>query len=181
MAPKISFFPEPWLFLQLTYTLQEKTFFTDTDRDAISNLFALNQFFFFAQSKGYLLLGAQYETENTKADEFDFNGVSGNATLRVPLDWAISAMTPSGEAPSLFQKTNLQIGFSYRLKDFTKETPSIGKEREDKTKTIRVSLESELFLGLWGYIKYRHTNNDSNLESVDNSENSLSLSLGYKF
>lgn len=181
ISPKISLLSKSWLFSQLSYSFQEKIFFRDSERDATAHLIGFNQFFFFAQSKGFLLIGGQFEAENADAQRFDFHGYSGNASVRFPLSLALSTLAGTEPTKNLPWNPVLLVGVSYRLKDFTSETPDIARERKDETWSIRAGLETKLFLGFYGIVQYRNTSNDSNLGTVKYNENILSLSIRHKF
>lgn len=179
LSPRVSLQSAPWLYTQFSYSLQEKVFFRDSSRDAIAHIVGLSQFFFFDQNKGFLLIGGRVETENADGSQFDFRGYGANASLRFPLSWLhylLAGVFPETPWDPLFLTS-----VYYRLKDFTDTTPEIDRERKDETWTFQFSLETKLFLGIYGIIRFRHTKNDSNFNVVQYNENTLSLLIGHRF
>lgn len=180
-APKLSYFPDPALFTQLLYEFATKDFFNDPDRDASVHRLGLSQFLFFADAAGYLLVGLQYENENADGARFDFQAGVFNTTLQLPLPWLFSARTAAKADPRWLGDLRAQLGFSFRHRDYSGVTPSIGEQRLDNIKTARFTLKETLIGGLSGKLKDQHNNTDSNLASVESAENVYSFLLSYKF
>ena len=178
---RLHLFPQPWLFSQLSYSFQEKVFFQDNRRDALTHLAGVNQFFFFDNSRGFVLLGLQYENENARSGEFDFRGLTASATLRFPLAMILSAPSAQKAGTLLPPDLSIEGGFSYRGKDFTKQTDSIGGRRNDDSRIYKLALKGTLLPGLTATIQYKYTNSGSNLGSVNYTENTFMVLFAYRF
>ena len=106
ISPKIAYFPRPDLFTQLGYNLQFKDFHDDRDRDATTHQAALSQFVFFAEAKGYLLLGLNYDFEAAKEDRFDLEALTVSPALQLPLGWALTRLGSDGLAAAMPSATS---------------------------------------------------------------------------
>ena len=69
----------------------------------------------------------------------------------------------------------VDLRYRFRLRDYTQETPSIGKQRLDKIHTAGARLTRELGLGFEVQLEYEYENSDSNLPSADYDQNHLRL------
>ena len=136
---------------------------------------------FFAESKGYISLGLQYEFENTFAPQFDLQSLYINPALQLPLEWAMNESGWRGLARIMPPDAKARFGFSFRRKDYTKDTASIGKERLDETKNFSISLSGKVLGDMSGEISFSHTDTESNLESVVSTENVWALTFTYDF
>jgi tetratricopeptide (TPR) repeat protein len=181
ISPSVSFFPQPTLYTTLGYDFLRKDFFSDRERDGFTNRVAANQFMFFAESKGYILLGLQYELENTFAPQYDLKSVYLNPVLQLPLAWAMTKSGWPSLAALMPRDAQARLGFSYRRKDYTKETASIGEERLDKTRNYGAALSAKILQDLKAEISFSHTDTDSNLVSVVSTENVWALTFSLDF
>jgi len=181
VTSRLHLFPRPWFFSQLSYSFQEKVFFQDKRRGGWAHLAGVNQFFFFDNSRGFVLVGFQYESENARSGELDFRGFTANASLRLPL--AMILPGPSTRRASAFLPPDLSLegGVTYRGKDFIKETESIGRRRNDDSRVYRIALKGSLLPGLTAAIQYKYTNSGSNLGSVNYTENTFMVLFTYHF
>ena len=74
-----------------------------------------------------------------------------------------------------------RFGFSFRRKDYIKDTASIGEERLDETKNFTISMSGKVLGDMSGEISFSHTDTESNLESVVSTENAWALTFTYDF
>lgn len=181
ISPGMSFFTQPTVYTTLGYDFLRKDFFSDRDRDGFTNRATANQFLFFAESKGYILIGLQYEFENTFAPQYDQQSVFINPVLQLPLAWAMTKSGWPALAALMPRDAQARLSYSHRRKDYTKETGSIGEERLDKTGNYSAALSAKIIDDLSGEISFSHTNTDSNLPSVVSSENIWALTFSYDF
>jgi hypothetical protein len=74
-----------------------------------------------------------------------------------------------------------RFGYSFRRKDYTKDTASIGEERLDKTEIFSAALSGKTIGDLSAEISFSHTDTASNLDSVVSAENVWTLNFSYDF
>jgi len=158
LSPTVEFLPQSWWYALASPRVVFKNF-DDDDRDAFQVSPRVLNFFFLPKSAGYLLLGLGYEYEDADARRFDYHGVR----LR------------TGAHGSVQHLFDVDLRYRFRLRDYTGETPSIGKKRLDKVHTAGVRLSRELGLGFEVQLEYEHERSDSNLPSSDYNQNHLRL------
>ncbi|UCD11521.1 MAG: DUF560 domain-containing protein [Nitrospinaceae bacterium] len=163
--PRMGIQFSPALYTDLIYMYQNKDFDTESRRDADQHSIGMTQFLFFMDSKAYLSGSYRLASEDARGAEFDYLANILRAALKVP-----------GPFETLL---NASYEFNYRNYDHT--TPSIGKEREDKINTLKAGLSKKLTEPFDLGFNYQYTNNDSNLPSVDYSENIVTIALGAHF
>ena len=181
VSARLHLFPQPWLFSQLSYSFQEKVFFQDKRRDGWAHLAGVNQFFFFDNFQGFVLVGLQYESENAHSGEFDFRGYTANASLRIPLAMVLPELSARRVSAFLPPDLSVEAGVTYRGRDFIKETESIGRRRNDDSRIYKIALKGSLLPGLTATVLYKYTNSGSNLGSVDYTENTFMVLFAYRF
>jgi tetratricopeptide (TPR) repeat protein len=158
VSPTLEFLPMPWWYAIVSPRVAWKDF-DDNDRDAYQVAPRVLNFFFLPESAGYLLLGLGYEYENADARRFDYHGMRLRAGIHAPVQ-------------ELF---DVDLRYRFRLRDYTGETASIGKERLDKIHTAGVRLSRELGLGFEVQLEYEYENSDSNLSTADYDQNHVRL------
>ncbi len=71
--------------------------------------------------------------------------------------------------------------YRYFYKDYTNITPSLGQERRDFRHTIQVGLSQPLNKWLYLNLNYEFIDSVSNLQSIDFTENIVSMSFSGTF
>ena len=165
LIPRIGILLTPRLYTDISFIFQYKDFDTDNKRDATNNSIGVNQFFFFMENKAYVNASYRIENEEATGGEFDYFGHKLKIGLKVP-------------APL---ETQFRFSYEFKLRDYDNVTPSIGEEREDKKNTLRFSLDKNFARFFNLKFKYEFINNESNLATVDYTENIVSLVFGFDY
>ena len=130
---------------------------------------------FFADAKGYLMMGLEYAIDNAREASFNLHSVRLNPSAKIPLDWALTGLG----APKAVQM--LPADYSFQHKDFTDVTPDIGEERLDRIHTYQAQYSATVIGELSAKFSYQHIATESNDDSLDSAENIYALSFLYKF
>lgn len=150
----------------LSYNYQNKNFKTDNARDAHQHGVNIDSYYLIREGAfGYATF--RYENENTNGDQFDYEGYYANLGVS-------GTFHPIAALP-----TRVSAGYRYFLRDYSKTTPSIGKEREDQRHIVTFRVEQPLSQRLTALLDYQYIGADSNLPSTDFTENIISLSLRF--
>jgi len=163
----------PQWYARASYEFRDRDF-DDSRRDAAAHGFSFDNYYLLRDGRGHFRLGYRVVGENAKGSEFDYTshvvfvGVRADTELlRLPSPWL----------------RDLEVGLSYEfgLRDYDHSTPSIGEERQDKRHGVRLELAHRLTEALALHLDYAFTVSDSNLASVDYSQNVVTLRLGAEF
>ncbi|MBI4384948.1 MAG: tetratricopeptide repeat protein [Nitrospinae bacterium] len=161
LRPSFGFSGMENFYVGASYLFQDKNFLRLPSRDAANHSFGIDNFFFFMDSKAYVLFGYRFDREDAAGPEFDYFGhlFSGGVQLPLPLD------------------SKARIAYKYNLRDYEHITPSIGEERRDDKQTLKLTLTKKVFPFLSLKMDYEHIISDSNLSSVDFTQNVVFLGL----
>lgn len=157
---------ETW-FMDVFYQYEDKKFYKNSDRDADKNTLGLINYIFITQDD-MLILGGDYNDENTSGDEYDYDGYSLSASYEKTININAKELVVS-------------IGYDYEDRDYNHITPSIGEKRDDTREDFSLDVEypvNDLFSAVF---YYQHIDSDSNLESSDYSENIVGIKLEAKY
>ncbi len=155
---------------RLSYAYVNKDFVSDNnDRDADQHSISADTYYFFMENKAYASLGLRLEDEDTKDPELDYQATYLNLGLSIPLSYG-------GVHP-----VKLQAGYEHYWRDYDNVTASIGQHRDDEQDLFSITLTKPIYKNINGKIRYEYSDTDSNLSSVDNSENILTFSLSSDF
>tara|TARA_R110002096_G_scaffold309403_4_gene503974 strand:+ start:48 stop:962 length:915 start_codon:yes stop_codon:yes gene_type:complete len=168
VSPSISGFVAPNYFVRAGYNYYKKDFETANDRDANTNVFTVDGFYFFNKSKSYFTVGASYEDENATADPFDLSGYSLRAALQFPLD----VVKDGGK---------VRFSYEYRDRNYDNITPSIAAIREETRSTLKANLEIPIYDHFAIVGEHKYVDRKSNFSSSNYTENVSSISLAYSF
>ncbi len=135
----------------------------DRDRDAHHVSAGLQNFFQLPDGRIRANAGLRFEAEDARGAEFDYLGFSLGGGLRVPFEWR-------GE-------WSLDLAYRFRLRDYSNETPSIGKVRFDLGHGVGVGLMRRITRRVEAHLDYRFTGADSNLPSADYVDNTVGFAL----
>ena len=150
-------------FLDVFYQYDDKKFYKNSDRDADKHSFGLINYIFVTQDD-MLILAADINEENTKGDEFDYDGYSLSATYEKTINLNGKEVT-------------ISAGYDYEDRDYNHITPSIGEKRDETREEFSLDIEypvNDLFSAIF---YYQRIDSDSNLETSDYNENIVGLKL----
>ncbi|MFT4577858.1 MAG: tetratricopeptide (TPR) repeat protein [Nitrospinales bacterium] len=153
--PRISFIPIPNFYTFASYSFSKTNFISSNTRDGTNHSWSLSQFFFFLESKAYILVRYGLDLGDTEDPRFDLLGHSASAGLRLP--------------GPLKLKTTLNYSFNYS--NYKNVTPSIGERRFDAKHTVQLSLSRSIIDALEVNINVKRVMSNSNLTSVDFTQN----------
>lgn len=168
IAPSISGFVTKKLYARAYYNYFDKDFSTLTNRDATAHNAGMTVNRFFANPKGYVSLGAQFETEDAVDPELDFDGYQLTGNLQLPVS-------------ALNDDARINFGLSYRERDYDAVTASIGAVRTEERYRFRSLFETPLTDNLEIQFQYRYTDRNSNFPAADFIEHRATTELTYKF
>ncbi|MCH8157122.1 MAG: DUF560 domain-containing protein, partial [Nitrospinae bacterium] len=167
LVPSVGFSTGENMFTHVSYMFLDKNFQSsgNNPRDAANHSFGFNHFIFFNQNKAYVLFGYRLEGENAEGAEFDYTGHRLTAGIQLPVCWDMK----------------VKLSYNFALKDYDNVTSSIGEERLDKKNTLRFLLSRKFLDHFEAKIDYQHIISDSNLASVDFTQNVLKLEVGFSY
>ena len=168
ISPSISGFVSDTVYLRAAYTRHEKDFDTLNARDASSDIGNLDAFIFFDEYRSFVNLRATVEQEDANGSRFDYGGYGAGAFLNLTVD-------------GFGRENTLELGVSYRNRDYESITPSIGTTRQDEKLELEVALEVPLteMVNIRG--GYKNVSRTSNLPVADYNEHIVSFLLGLEF
>jgi len=114
-----------------------------------------------------VLLGYQFEYENTTGAEFEYLGHFLNTNIKLPVP--------------LLDRTKVNVGYKFYFKDYPNVTANIGEQREDFRHTAELQIFQPIYKNLHAKLNYQYINSISNLASSDYQENIVNLLLGISF
>ena len=164
ITPRLGFLPKPNLYTSLSYSYSLKNFIADNIRDGDNHSWSLSQFLFFMENKAYAYLSYSLALEDTQDPEFDYLGHTASVGLKVPGPLKIS--------------TNLN--YNYNFQNYKNITDSIGERRFDATHTAQLVLSRPIIDSLEVNVNVKRVMSNSNLTSVDFTQNVFTLGLEYK-
>jgi tetratricopeptide (TPR) repeat protein len=156
---------ESW-YGTLSPAFQLKRFDQDSRRDAEQVTLGTLQLFALGGWHRYWLVGADAGLSDADGREFDLREVGAQAALHWPV--------PLGEG-----QLPLDLRYRFRFRDYRHDTPSIGREREDRIHSLRLRTDVPLRHRLWLRLEYEFEDSDSNLGSADYTDNVVSATLCY--
>ena len=154
-------------FLDTYYQYEDKKFYKNSDRDADKNTIGLINYLFITPDD-MLIIGADLNDENTKGDEFDYDGYSFSISYEKTFN--INA-----------KEVTISVGYDYENRDYNHITPSIGEKRDDTREDFSMDIEYPINKLFSTVFYYQHINSDSNLESSDYDENIFGMKLEAKY
>ncbi|NOQ78334.1 MAG: DUF560 domain-containing protein [Gammaproteobacteria bacterium] len=163
LRPSIWYSINDTWFLDTFYRYEDKKFYKNSDRDADKNSIGLINYVFLTPDD-MLIVGADLNDEDTKGDEFDYDGYSISISYEKTLH--INA-----------KEIVISAGYDYEDRDYDNITPSIGEKRDDKRKDYSLDIEYPITKLFSSVFYYQHIDSDSNLESSDYNENIVGIKL----
>jgi hypothetical protein len=169
ISPAVSFFLTKKNFFRLAYTSIEKELVNNPMRDASSDEYGLDYYFFWNGLSDYFISSIKLRQEDAQDPAFNFNSYQ----LRLAYKKRFALMG---------YKSRLSLDAKYRTRDFdTTLNSSIDAFRVDKRSSFSVSNELEVFNNLFWILELEYTSNNSNLESANFSETELVSGISYQF
>jgi len=168
LSPYVSRLLGKRLFLRLAYARSDKDFAGRPERDATNDSLAADAYVFVNGLTTYLVFGYRYDDEDALDAQFDYAGHKLHAQLSKRIALAARELT---------SKTYLR----YETRDYANPTPSINAERGDDRWQIESTLELPVGERVIARFSYKHSDNRSNLSSVDFDENVVSVGFESTF
>jgi hypothetical protein len=169
ISPAISFFLTKKNFFRLAYTNIEKELVNNPVRDASSDEYGLDYYFFWNGLSDYFISSVRLRQEDAQDPVFNFNSYQ----LRLAYKKRFALMG---------YKSRLSLDAKYRTRDFdTLINPAINTFRVDKRTSFSVSNELEVFHNLFWNLELTYVTNNSNLDTVSFSETEIISGISYRF
>jgi tetratricopeptide (TPR) repeat protein len=162
--PRISFIPIPNFYTFAGYSFSRKNFLSNNSRDGTNHSWSLSQFYFFMESKAYIFLRYGLDLEDTEAPQFDYIGHGASAGLRLPGPF----------------KLNTTLNYSFSFANYKNVTESIGERRFDAKHTVQLDLSRSIVDSLEVNINVKRVMSNSNLTSVDFTQNIYLFGFSFK-
>lgn len=172
--PYISKFIGKTLYVRAGYTYADKNFEEPAaipappTRDAKSNSFGGDVYFFLNGVKSYLMAGYERDIEKAVSDEFDFH--ANNYRVR------FSQRFPFGSGDA-----ELSLGYRFEDRNYDNQTPSILAVRADERHRFQAELEIPVTEHAFARLEFEHGDYKSNLPSADYKQDLAGVRLGLRF
>jgi len=155
-------------YTRFSYVLEFKSFVQDVNapRDAVHNSVGFDHYVFFKNQKGFVHLGYRLMNENADGDPFDYLG---------------NRVTVSAKWPLENKYGQIRLKYTFLNRDFKNTTPQIGEERLDRRHTFQLIWTKKFLDHLECKFDFQHMEADSNLPTVDFSENIIFVGASYLF
>jgi Flp pilus assembly protein TadD len=170
VRPAVGFSPTPWWYASAAPALRIKRFFGDSldrDRDAETPVIGTLQLFALGSWERHLLLGIDGEFENADGRQFDYNGFSALAGLKLPI-------------PIVERRWRLDLRYRYRHRDYQAGNSSPFGTREDRIHSGRARLEIPIAPYTAFRVEYEYEDATSNLPSADYTAHTIGGSLRFE-
>lgn len=169
VSPYLTTFLSDRLYLRAGYYYRNKEFPENPDRDGSVHAADADFYFFLDGTRNYFVVGYSFEREDTRADEFEFDG------QRVDVRWS-RRFDLYGDRP-----VRLRLDWRLEQRDYSSVTPSIGVRRDDDRQRWRARFDFPITGSLTGLLTYQHRSHDSNLPSADYDDNRIEAQLEMVF
>jgi tetratricopeptide (TPR) repeat protein len=166
LRPSLGFTVGSRAYVDVGYQVQKRDFAADR-RDAEHHDGGFDAYVFFGNAQGYVTAGYRVTGEDADGSEFDFLGHSARVGVRTPLPLLDGAFAG--------------LRYEYTIRDYDEVTPSIGSRRDDRRHTVRLGLEKRIRNGMIAKLDYEFAESNSNLPSVDYTQNTVGMSLDFDF
>lgn len=174
VRPAVGFSPTPWWYASAAPALRIKRFHGDSDRNAEQPVIGTMQLFALGSWERHLLLGIDGEFENADGRQFDYDGFTALAGLKLPI-------------PIVERRWRLDLRYRYRHRDYadssstisTSRPFSVGK-REDRIHSGRARLEIPIAPYFAFRVEYEYEDATSNLPSADYTAHTIGGSLRFE-
>ncbi|MBU6442955.1 MAG: DUF560 domain-containing protein [Alphaproteobacteria bacterium] len=170
LNPSVLVSVTPQIFVRAAYLYMGTSFLTPAtkDRSASHHQPETQLFYFFDNSRAYVLVGANYQIENANSAEFSYKGYALTASLQLPIDLPVAG-------------SKLTVGYTYLSRNYDAITPSIGVKRYERRSTVTAGVTVPLVDKLSATLDYKYMDRSSNLLTTNYSENVIGAALHYDF
>jgi hypothetical protein len=156
------------VFVRASHIDLDETFLTDRRRDAKHHEPGVQLFYFWNQSRSFVLIGGNVQREKAVAAEYSFHGLGLNGSINLPLR--------IGKSPG-----KVKAAFDHVRRDYRAITPLIGAIRFDRTSTYSLSAEVPLVKKLSLGLELRRADRRSNLSVANIDETAANADLILRF
>ncbi len=169
ISPSVSTFINRQHFLRGAYTYIHKDLDSTNVRDADSDEFSLDYYYFKNGLTQYFIVSGKLRFDDADDDELDY--------------WSYQLRSAYKQRYHIFeQKNQLTIEFRYRDRDYDEIVNStINDFRRDKRTTFSIENSWRATDNLDVILEYEYVDNESSLDSFDFDENAYSIALNYDF
>ena len=168
ISPHISGFVRPGWFARAGVVYSDKVNELSPDRDATAGIGEFDLYHFPPGKPWYVTVGLKYRDESAKAAPFDYTG----HTFKARYVYRLSLLD---------RQARFELAFRHLERDYNAITPSIGEKRFDRRNRTSVELEISLSPRLDARLYYSYSDWESNLDSVDFSQNIVGLRFRYRW
>ncbi len=155
-------------YLRGALNFADKSFDTFAGRDADSEGFNVDGFWYFNQGKSSVVLGYAYSDEDTLASQFAYEAHTVRA--RYSNKFMLAA-----------KDAQIQLGVRVQERDYSGVTPSINNSRDDRQAVAEARFEVSINSYLTLVSQLEHGNYSSNLSSADYDETRASVGMRLSF
>ncbi len=156
------------LFMRFAHTWSDKTFRTNPDRDATAHALSADAYVFLNGLRTYLVTGVRFDDEDARAGHFDYRGERLRLQLVHRMDTGARQLT-------------LRTQVRTERRNYREPTPAIEEVRRDRRHRLEVLLDIPFGERLVTRLGMTHSDNRSNLPTVDFTENVVSVQLRAQF
>lgn len=169
MSPSVSFFVNKQNFIRVAYTNIEKELDNNPTRNADSDEYAIDYYFFWKGLNDYFISSVKFRHEDAGEDIFNFSSSQARIAYKKRYE--------------LFNyKARLTLEAKYREKDFNDVVnPELNAFRVDKRRSFSVNKEVAIVDDVSLFLDITHINNKSNLPALDYTETIVSTGVEYQF
>lgn len=165
LAPYFTTFLTDKLYLRSSYRYQDKSFKSNPDRNAHTHAIDNDLYYFLDSTREYFVTGYRFESEDTRADQFDYN--AHQFVVRYARRWNLYGNRP----------LRMRLDWRFEMRNYESITPSIGEIRDDDRHRLRARFDVPISKTLTALLKYEYRNHASNLETVDFTDNRVEAQL----
>ncbi len=146
----------------------EKTFDALSDRNATSDIFAVDAYYFFNQGLSFIALGIENEDAVAQQSHFSYESENYRATYSNEFSW-------------LDKRNRFKLNWRYYQRDYQDTFPDLGQSREDTKNSFSLAWNFFFNDTFTMITEFEQTYSDSNLESADYDATQVSLVLRADF
>ncbi|MEQ3653205.1 MAG: hypothetical protein ABNH21_16995 [Glaciecola sp.] len=169
VSPAVSFFVNKQNFMRLAYTSIDKDLVNNPARDAQSNEYSVDYYFFKSGLREYFISSVKVRKEDAFNTVFDFN------SYQIRLAYKRRYQLIDFDS-------RLTLDARYRSREFDSVlNPTIGAMRVDKRQAFRVLNEVELIENLFWNTEVAYVKNNSNLSAAEFSGAEVMSGISYEF
>lgn len=165
LTPYFTTFLTDELYLRSSYRYQDKSFKDNKDRNAHTHAIDNDLYYFLDSTREYFVAGYRFESEDTRADQFDYN--AHQFVVRYAKRWNLYGNRP----------LRMRLDWRFEMRNYDSITPSIGAIRDDDRHRLRARFDIPISKTLTALLKYEYRNHVSNLETVDFTDNRIEAQL----